>query len=58
MSMDWGSWEAMKMDPNSGFPDKILLDGRDANPLPKHDYLLKVMAKLYKPSSLAIQAAT
>jgi hypothetical protein len=56
--MDWGSWEAMKMDPNSGFPDKILLDGRDANPLPKHDYLLKVMAKLYKPSSLAIQAAT
>lgn len=46
-----GSWEAIKMDPNSGLSDKILPDGQDAKPQAKHlqnraDYLLKVMAKL------------
>lgn len=52
-----GSWEAMKMDPNSGLSEKILPDGQDAKPQAKHlqnraDYLLKVMAKLYEAQQL------
>ncbi|XP_046453090.1 chromodomain-helicase-DNA-binding protein 1-like isoform X2 [Daphnia pulex] len=52
-----GSWEAMKMDPNSGLSDKILPDGQDAKPQAKHlqnraDYLLKVMSKLYEAQQL------
>lgn len=52
-----GSWEAMKMDPNSGLSEKILPDGQDAKPQAKHlqnraDYLLKVMAKLYDAQQL------
>lgn len=52
-----GSWEAMKMDPNSGLSEKILPDGQDAKPQAKHlqnraDYLLKVMAKLHEAQQL------
>lgn len=52
-----GSWEAMKMDPNSGLSEKILPDGQDAKPQAKHlqnraDYLLKVVAKLHEAQQL------
>lgn len=55
-----GSWEAIKMDPNTGLSDKILPDGQDAKPQTKQlqarsDYLLKILGKAYQQQQLLTQ---